>query len=348
MSIRTELDVQSEAALRHGVFLQDAATGLYVSEGLTPEHRLQLLDGTTSYSGLVGRDFHVGIGERVQDASRNFLKRVMGEKGIYGLSMYIGVDDLTQGIHAFYTHRDRFSTLHGGRYRTFETSVFEPTGEVENGIAENRIVEDPELALQFCHDLQNLGPDNIVVERRHELSDVEKDEMFGNLLESCKKMADANGLVLDEMEQGHQRLIFKLPHDIEVNIGYTPRATINIATGEPTASPNMNIWFKSVGQAPYAAHLMGLEMPWGKRTTRDVNAYTYPEGDANQSRQIRHDDIEMLVGVVGKLADEANKGRVEATGNNDYMFSQLERARQPEVDVSEEQITRILDILQGN
>lgn len=342
MSNRIELDIKSQAAMRHGLFLKDAANGLYVSEGRVPGYSVDMVDGTTSYSNSIYPDSIRGISEKIRDGYSNTLSTLIGQRGIYGFSMHTEVDDLVDGGHSFKTSRDKYASYWGGRYGEFKTTVFEPTKKPtkKNRFRGMEIIENPELALQFCDDFLDLTPDNIIIERRQELSEKEESEFFGTLLESFGTIARSVDTKLEDVTQ-KQQIVFKLPDNLKASLRYTPSSVVNLATRQPLKSPSVSVWIESsdTQTAKRQVFLQGFELPGGSRS---VDAYVMT--GSSDTTKLRREEIIALMGVVQEFTGQASKGRIR--NDADYMTESIEMSLQPEADIPEETLKMILDHIQ--
>ena len=337
MTRSNESSEAAKATLRHGAWLHDEATKLYIREGIIPPPTFALL-GDEPHTISMGAARYRSVAGELVDAARNRIVHTFGGVGIFGAELHATQVNGTPP-YSFLTRK------WGSGYGT---SVFAPSGMTDDfGMSLPILVDNPAIAGEFHEAFRKFTPEDILIEQRGELTDREQYELHNGMrIDFCTMLDSLN--VPEGASLDGARIEFKLPDGIEARVSYIEAILRDRVTGalvHPSDVVSLDLR-RGENDHPVvtlsSSHYPGL---------RSASAYVTPQADKWNPEPLRHDDIMQLAVVMRELAKQANHGIFQSPDSRglfsveDTIAGDAARFVQPQVDLtdaSQEVIARLL------
>lgn len=336
---------------KHGQSLYDEATGLYGSNGDWMPPYITLSDGTASTEL---RSHSVNWLESSSQRVINRVRRLGGSvlagrniSAIHAATWETEPVEFTLREVSSYHRGDR----KGNRYQMLMQEA--PKRVLDIPDPNERYALPPvelttEVAGAFMETFMGYTPENILINRRDELSGREQAESYDAMIRAIADMAKGKGRTLKEMSDGGKahgmNIWYRLSGGARLQVSYRDSHVDSLSmdgTRNPQYSPGVSVWVEHPNHPDNKVHVLAFQLPGGKKSLSS----TLIRGLVHEpSATLHHDDTMDLIEVVKQVAELPEYALI---GNTMYPVSEegsVEMLIQAEVPISQDvdRLTRLL------
>ena len=217
---RSHYDISSEAAFYHGAHLHHLAINAYHATGYEDAQGLSahFISDSLLYAVTMRNQREVSLRERLRSDYLNYFDLAIGRAATHGLIMETRVISLDTSEHAFTVMRNQPKT---NKTNQFSTNIVRYDHINPHRHAHVQVVNDPELGLEFCHQLLELGREHLVM-KPEELPNREVvEERYRTIVESFFAIAHDMDVATSELNSSGGAINFWLSDTVEARIYYT-------------------------------------------------------------------------------------------------------------------------------